>query len=66
MVYRVRLYRDKMLPYELGGICADNEKEAMEKVKEQIAHNGYWENERMSIKERMEKLTVESVTLDNQ
>lgn len=64
-VYRVRLYRDKKLPYEVGGICAENEKEASDKAKEQIARNGYWGNESTNMEERMNKLTVENVILDN-
>lgn len=65
MVYRVRLYRNKMLPYEIDVICADNKKEAEIKAKEQIAKNGYWENESMTVEERIKLLTIESVTLDN-
>ena len=65
MIYRVRLHREKMYPCEIGGICADNEEEAVIKAKKAIAHNGYWENNRMSIEDRISKLTVESVTADN-
>lgn len=65
MVYKVRLYRIKSLSFEICGIHANNESEAATEAKKRIAYNGYWEDKRMTIEERMKKLTVESVTLDN-
>lgn len=67
MAYRVRLVRlgKENLPYELGGISADSEELAIKKAKKHVVEQGYWFPWEDNIKERYNKLKLESITFDN-
>lgn len=66
MAYRVRLIHiGENLPYEIGGITADNEEMAINKAKKFIVEEGYWFPWEDNIKERYNKLKVEKISIDN-
>jgi hypothetical protein len=67
MSYRVRLIRnkDKNIPYEIGGITANDKYEAVKKAKQQIVEHGYWFPWENDIQKRYDSLNVEWVDTDN-
>lgn len=66
MAYRIRLIRngDKDIPYEIGGITADNEQQAVRIAKNQIVEGGYWFPWENDIKQRYNSLSLEWIDKD--
>lgn len=60
MKYRVRLYKDRLVPYEVD-VSADCETTAIEKAKDIVANIGYCGNETKDIEKIKSMLVVEFV-----